>query len=135
MQRKLEKFLHESMQNYQATGQPRLIELYSNQADSDQTFNIAKLRQQLNDSEKRAMSFMRKFTKASAEYHSLIGLTADLVDTLENSINGKPVSPQYIERIMSKIVNNQLKQTIDLTRPGTAGEYIRKSLAVPRSNT
>jgi hypothetical protein len=111
------------------------VELYESQNDSDTTFNIAKLKQQLIESEKRTMAFMRKFNKVQTEYHSLIGITAELVDTLENSITGKPVSTEYVQKICYKLFNTQLKQTVDFTRPGTAGDYIRKSLAIQRSNT
>lgn len=63
----------------------------------------------------------------------LQGITAELVDSLENTVNGKPVSPEYIQNICYKLFNTQLKQTIDFTRPGTAGDYIRKSLAYQKS--
>jgi hypothetical protein len=115
--------------------QLRLVELFESQNDSDSTFNIAKLKQQLIESEKRTMAFMRKFNKVQTEYHGLIGVTAELVDTLEKSIAGNSVSSEYVQKICYKLFNSQLKQTIDLTRPGTAGDLIRKSVAFQRSNT
>ncbi len=114
---------------------PKLVQLFKGQTENDNTFNIAKLKQQLIESEKRTMAFMRKFNKVQTDYHGLIGITAELVDTLENSISGKPVSTEYIQKICFKLFNTQLKQTVDFSRPGTAGDYIRKSLAIQRSNT
>jgi hypothetical protein len=132
LQKKLEDFLYDALR---VQSQPKLIELFNNQNDTDSTFNIAKLKQQLIESEKRTMAFMRKFNKVQTEYHGLIGITAELVDTLENSITGKPVSTEYVQKICYKLFSTQLKQTVDFARPGTAGEYIRKSLAIQRSNT
>jgi hypothetical protein len=63
-----------------------------------------------------------------------LGITAELVDSLENTLSGKPVAPEYITNICYKLFQTQLKQTIDFTRPGTAGEYIRKSLAYQKAN-
>ena len=132
LQKKLGDFLYETLT---VQLQPKLVDLYNNQSDTDTIFNIAKMKQQLIESEKRTMAFMRKFNKVQTDYHSLIGITAELVDTLESSISGKPVSTEYVQKICFKLFNTQLKQTIDLTRPGTAGDYIRKSLAIQRSNT
>lgn len=109
--------------------QPKLVEILTQQSDLDSTSQVAKLKQQLMESEKRTMAFMRKFNRVQSEYHTLIGITAELVDSLENTINGKPVSNEYIQNICFKLFNTQLKQTIDFTRPGTAGDHIRKSLA------
>jgi hypothetical protein len=124
--------LHES---FRLQIHPKLVQLFKGQTENDNTFNIAKLKQQLIESEKRTMAFMRKFNKVQTDYHGLIGITAELVDTLENSISGKPVSTEYIQKICFKLFNTQLKQTVDFSRPGTAGDYIRKSLAIQRSNT
>lgn len=68
-------------------------------------------------------------------YISNIGITAELVDSLESTISGKPVTPEYIQKICFKLFNTQLKQTIDFSRPGTAGDYIRKSLAYQKHNS
>ena len=127
LRQKLEKFLFEALKNSQ--NQARLVELCTQQLDTESAQSNAKLKQQLIESEKRTMAFMRKFNKVQSDYHGLIGITAELVDSLESTISGKPVTPEYIQNICYKLFQTQLKQTIDFTRPGTAGEYIRKSLA------
>ncbi|CAF0879503.1 unnamed protein product [Brachionus calyciflorus] len=128
LQNKLEEFIKKSLK---VKSHPKLVEILSTQqTDTDSNTQIPKLKQQLMESEKRTMAFMRKFNRVQSEYHTLIGITAELVDSLENTINGKPVSNEYIQNICFKLFNTQLtKQTIDFTRPGTAGDHIRRSLA------
>ena len=48
--------------------------------------------QQIYDSEKRAMLFNRKYQKIQADYHNLISIAADLIDALEQAVQGQPVS-------------------------------------------
>lgn len=48
--------------------------------------------QQIYDSEKRAMQYNRKYQKIQADYQNLIGIAADLIDSLEQSVQGQPVS-------------------------------------------
>jgi len=69
--KKLEKFLFETLKNSQ--NQPRLVELCAQQDDSENGPNVVKLKQQLIESEKRTMAFMRKFNKVQSDYHGLIG--------------------------------------------------------------
>ena len=45
--------------------QPRLIDLCAQQLDNDASQTNVKLKQQLIESEKRTMAFMRKFNKIS----------------------------------------------------------------------
>ncbi len=53
---------------------PKLLELYENHGldDSESTH---KINQQLKESDKRAMAFMRKFCRVQSDYHALIGKT------------------------------------------------------------
>ena len=129
MQNKVEDFLKESlkMQN-----QPRLVELYSTQTDTNLGQN--NLKKQLSDAEKKSAILFKKFNKAQADYYTLIGITAELVDSLESTISGKPVPSEYVSSVIGRLFNTQIKQSIDLTRPGTAGDYIRRSLAYQKSN-
>jgi len=93
------------------------------------------LSQKVIDAEKKASTFFKKFNKSQADYHVLIGITAELVDSLENAISGKTVAPEYLSNIISRLFNTQVsKQSLDLTRPGTAGDYIRQSVAFQKNN-
>lgn len=62
------------------------------------------------------------------------GVTAELVDTLEKTISGHPVSEEYIQKIVSQVVHNSNNQTLDFSRVGTPGDMIRKSLAYQKIN-
>lgn len=123
---KLDTFLNESlkMQN-----QPRLVEMCSHQQEyKDSLSTITNLKNQLMDAEKRAMAFMKKASNSQRDYYALIGLAAELVDSLESTIAGKPIAPEYIANIVNRLFNTQYKPNLDL-RPGTAGDMIRKSVA------
>lgn len=37
------------------------------------------------------MTYLKRFNKMQADYHNLIGVTAELVDSLEATVNGKMV--------------------------------------------
>jgi hypothetical protein len=53
---------------------------------------------------------------------------------LNHYFKGKPVPAEYVSSVIARLFNTQMKQSIDLTRPGTAGDYIRRSLAYQKSN-
>ena len=57
----------------------------------DCTEAMQQLQLQLVESDRRITSYVRKFNKMQADYHNLIGITAELVDTLEATISGKMV--------------------------------------------
>uniref|UniRef100_A0A8C3A3L7 LisH domain-containing protein ARMC9 n=1 Tax=Cyclopterus lumpus TaxID=8103 RepID=A0A8C3A3L7_CYCLU len=64
---------------------PRLMNLYvSSNA-------VQQLHLQLVESDRRITSYVRKFNKMQADYHNLIGITAELVDSLEATVSGKMV--------------------------------------------
>lgn len=52
---------------------------------------IQQLQLQLVESDRRIISYVRKFNKMQADYHNLIGITAELVDSLEATVSGKMV--------------------------------------------
>lgn len=55
------------------------------------TETLQHLHQQLVESEHRTMTYLKRFNKMQADYHNLIGVTAELVDSLEATVNGKMV--------------------------------------------
>ena len=130
VQQKLETFLKKSLKI--SNHPPQLLELYEQQFENKSTNNMLQL--QINESEKKAATFFKKFNKSQADYHVLIGITAELVDSLENTISGKPVAPEYLSSIISRLFSSQMKQSLDLSRPGTAGAYIRQSVAYQKSS-
>uniref|UniRef100_A0A669QCN6 LisH domain-containing protein ARMC9 n=1 Tax=Phasianus colchicus TaxID=9054 RepID=A0A669QCN6_PHACC len=91
------------------------------------------LHQQLVESEHRTMIYLKRFNKMQADYHNLIGVTAELVDSLEATVNGKMITPEYLQSVCVRLFSNQMRQSvaqsIDFTRPGTASTMLRASLA------
>lgn len=52
---------------------------------------LQQLHQQLVEAERRAMTYLKRYNKTQADYHNLIGVTAELVDSLEATVSGKMV--------------------------------------------
>uniref|UniRef100_A0A8D0KUA5 LisH domain-containing protein ARMC9 n=1 Tax=Strix occidentalis caurina TaxID=311401 RepID=A0A8D0KUA5_STROC len=109
---RLEKFLSLTLKARQT---PRLLTLF------------------LVESEQRTMTYLKRFNKMQADYHNLIGVTAELVDSLEATVNGKMITPEYLQSVCVRLFSNQMRQSvahsIDFTRPGTASTMLRASLA------
>ncbi|XP_040284387.1 lisH domain-containing protein ARMC9 isoform X2 [Bufo bufo] len=124
---RLEKFLSMTLK---AGSTPRLVTLYK---ESGQNSKEAQFQQQLAEAEHRAITYMKRFNKMQADYHNLIGVTAELVDSLEATVNGKLITPEYLQSVCTRLFNSQLRQSaaqsIDFTRPGTASSMLRASIA------
>uniref|UniRef100_A0A3P8XKD3 LisH domain-containing protein ARMC9 n=1 Tax=Esox lucius TaxID=8010 RepID=A0A3P8XKD3_ESOLU len=116
VRRKLEAFLSATLK---VTNAPRLLLLY--------------LQLQLAEAERRASYYMRRFGKMQADHHRLIDVTAELVDSLEDTVRGKMVSPEYLQSVCLRLFSNHLRQSsvqsVDFTRPGTASSMLRASTA------
>ncbi|XP_057697097.1 lisH domain-containing protein ARMC9 isoform X2 [Corythoichthys intestinalis] len=100
---------------------PRLLTLYKEGGRSSKA--LQQLQLQLTESERCSASYMRKFNKMQADYYQLIGITAELVDSLEASISGKNISPEYLQSVCARLFSSQMRhstvQATDFTRPGT----------------
>ncbi|KAI4881343.1 hypothetical protein NFI96_015031, partial [Prochilodus magdalenae] len=79
LRKRLEKLLASLLK---ASAAPRLITLYLT-CLCVHTESLRQMHAQLAEAEKRASSYMRRFCKMQADYHNLIGVTAELVDSLE----------------------------------------------------
>ncbi|XP_071508991.1 lisH domain-containing protein ARMC9-like [Diadema antillarum] len=123
LQIRLEKFMAITLP---AHPQPRLFELYQdvNGKNSEQ---LQKLQQAVVDAEKRNMTYVKRYNKIQSDYHNLIGITAELVDTLENCIKGKQVTPEYVQTVCQRLFSNQLSESVDVTRPPTAASVLKVS--------
>ncbi|XP_038076585.1 lisH domain-containing protein ARMC9-like [Patiria miniata] len=127
LQIRLEKFL---MLTLPAHPQPRLFEIYQdlNNKNAEQ---MNQLQQNVVEAEKRCMTYIKRYNKLQSDYHNLIGITAELVDSLESCINGDPVTPEYLQTVCQRLFSNQLRESVDINRPSTAGEMFRASFAPP----
>lgn len=131
---RLEKFLTLALKS---TPQPRLFDLYRGTSSEglDNFHQIQGYQQQLVEAERKTMSYIKRHNKVQADYHNLIGITADLVDALEQTVQGKTISPEYLQQLCGRLFNAHFGgQSVDLTRPGTAGDALRQSIA-PRQAT
>ncbi|XP_074524604.1 lisH domain-containing protein ARMC9 isoform X2 [Halichoeres trimaculatus] len=132
LKHKLEQFL---LVTLKPSNTPRLLSLYEGGKSTKET--IQQLQLQLVESDRRITSYMRKYNKMQADYRNLIGITADLVDSLEATVSGKMISPEYLQNVCVRLFSSQMRQSVvqstDFTRPGTASSILRASIAPPRS--
>ncbi|XP_039344588.1 lisH domain-containing protein ARMC9 isoform X4 [Mauremys reevesii] len=126
---RLEKFLSLTLK---ASHAPRLLTLYKENGQCSKEM-LQQLHQQLVEAERRSMTYLKRFNKIQVDYHNLIGVTAELVDSLEATVNGKMITPEYLQSVCVRLFSNQMRQSIahsiDFTRPGTASTMLRASLA------
>ncbi|XP_037764605.1 lisH domain-containing protein ARMC9 isoform X5 [Chelonia mydas] len=85
---RLEKFLSLTLK---ASHAPRLLTLYKENGQCSKEI-LQQLHQQLVEAERRSMTYLKRFNKIQVDYHNLIGVTAELVDSLEATVNGKMAS-------------------------------------------
>uniref|UniRef100_H3AF96 LisH domain-containing protein ARMC9 n=1 Tax=Latimeria chalumnae TaxID=7897 RepID=H3AF96_LATCH len=129
---RLEKFLSLTLR---ASSTPRLLTLYK-ETGHGRKGKVNQLQQQLMEAERKTVTYMKRFNKIQADYHNLIGVTAELVDSLEATVNGKMITPEYLQNVCVRLFSSQLRQSlgpsIDFTRPGTASSMLRASIAPPK---
>ncbi|KAK9519429.1 hypothetical protein VZT92_022160 [Zoarces viviparus] len=76
--------------------------------------------------------YKRKFKKLQADHLNLIGITAELVESLEDTVSGKMISPEYLKSVCLRMLSSKMSQSVvqsaDFTRPGTASSMLRASI-------
>ncbi|KAK7809089.1 hypothetical protein U0070_012183 [Myodes glareolus] len=116
---KLEKFL---ALVFKASNTPRLLTICKENGQNSKEM-LQQLHQQLVEAERRAMTYLKRYNKIQADYHNLIGVTAELVDSLEATVSGKMITPEYLQSVCVRLFSNQMRQSlahsVDFTRPGT----------------
>ncbi|XP_027146238.1 lisH domain-containing protein ARMC9 isoform X1 [Larimichthys crocea] len=116
---KLDQFLSVTLK---PSNTPRLLNIYKEGGRTTKEV-IQQLQLQLVESDRRIISYVRKFNKMQADYHNLIGITAELVDSLEATVSGKMISPEYLQSVCVRLFSSQMRQSVvqstDFTRPGT----------------
>ncbi|XP_034035889.1 lisH domain-containing protein ARMC9 isoform X2 [Thalassophryne amazonica] len=111
---------------------PRLLTLYKEGGRSTKEA-MQQLQLQLVESEQRAASYKQKFSKMETDYCKLIGITADLVDSLMASIRGERISLEYVRSVYVRLFSTQgMDQSIDLASLGTASSMLRASIELQR---
>ncbi|NWV45508.1 ARMC9 protein, partial [Daphoenositta chrysoptera] len=126
---RLEKFLSMTLKARQT---PRLLTIFKESGQCNKEM-MQHLHQQLVKCEHRYMTNLKRFHKMQMDYRNLLGVTAELVDSLEATVVGKTITPEYLQSVFACLFSNHMKQTvahsIDFTRPGTASSLLRASLA------
>ncbi|NWV98157.1 ARMC9 protein, partial [Machaerirhynchus nigripectus] len=126
---RLEKFLSLTLKARQT---PRLLTIFKESGQCNKEM-MQRLHQQLLKCEHRYMTNLKRFHKLQVDYRNLLGVTAELVDSLEATVIGKTITPEYLQSVCACLFSNHMKQTvahnIDFTRPGTASTLLRASLA------
>uniref|UniRef100_A0A8C1XCI1 LisH domain-containing protein ARMC9 n=1 Tax=Cyprinus carpio TaxID=7962 RepID=A0A8C1XCI1_CYPCA len=117
LRERLEKFLSVTLK---ASNTPRLLTLYVSFLYNS---NCTQMQLHLTEAERKSAICMRRFTKLQADHHNLIGITAELVDSLEATVRGKMISPEYLQGVCMRLFSGHMRQSaaqsVDFTRPGT----------------
>ncbi|MBZ3874371.1 LisH domain-containing protein ARMC9 [Sciurus carolinensis] len=117
---------------------PSFKELFQKENGQSNKETLQQLHQQLVEAERRSMTYLKRYNKIQADYHNLIGVTAELVDSLEATVSGKMITPEYLQSVCIRLFSNQMRQSlahsVDFTRPGTASTMLRASLAPVKLN-
>ncbi|NXH38020.1 ARMC9 protein, partial [Dicaeum eximium] len=128
---RLEKFLSLTLK---ARRTPRLLTIFKESGQCNKEM-MQHLHQQLMKREHRYMTNLKRFHKLQMDYHNLLGVTAELVDSLEATVTGKMISPDYLQSVCACLFSNHLKQTvahnIDFTRPGTVSINVQDVPLLP----
>ncbi|NXC54127.1 ARMC9 protein, partial [Aleadryas rufinucha] len=126
---RLEKFLSLTLKARQT---PRLLTIFRESGQCNKEM-MQHLHRQLVRCEHRYMTNLKRFHKLQMDYRNLLGVTAELVDSLEATVIGKTITPEYLQSVFACLFSNHMKQTvahsIDFSRPGTASTLLRASLA------
>ncbi|NWZ78668.1 ARMC9 protein, partial [Poecile atricapillus] len=116
---RLEKFLSLTLKARQT---PRLLTIFKESGQCNKEM-MQHLHQQLVKCEHRYMTNLKQFYELQMSHHNLLGVTAELVDSLEATITGKMITPEYLQGVYACLFSNHLRQAvahnIDFTRPGT----------------
>ncbi|XP_078375388.1 lisH domain-containing protein ARMC9-like isoform X3 [Oculina patagonica] len=89
---------------------------------------LKKLQHQLATREERFSQYQKRYSKIQADYHKLIGVAAELVDSLEDTVRGKMVTPEYLQDICLRLFAPSAGESLDVSKPGTASSILRASL-------
>eukprot|EP00111_Clytia_hemisphaerica_P001469 TCONS_00004204-protein len=95
------------------------------------------MKEEIKQSEDRANSYFQKFAKLQEDHTNLIGIAAELVDSLESCVRGKMVTPDYLQHICERLFAGSISKEdkLDLTVPGTASSMLRASVSMDTQQT
>ena len=132
IKKQLKEFLSEQLKSDE---KPELYNLYKSRPEviekERQQYNdhIKVLKNQLAEAETKLMGYFKKFSQIQGDYHKLIGIAAELVDSLEDTIRGKIISSEYIQDLCARLFSAPMQQSVDVTKPGMTSNMLRASIA------
>ncbi|NXB76399.1 ARMC9 protein, partial [Donacobius atricapilla] len=128
---RLEKFLSLTLKARQT---PRLLTIFKESGQYNKEM-MQHLHQQLAKREHRYVTNLKRFHKLQMDYYNLLGVTAELVDSLAATVTGKMITPEYLQSVCACLFSNHLKQTvahnIDFTRPGAVSRNVQDVPLLP----
>jgi len=79
----------------------------------------------------RADNYYHKSAKVQGDYHNLIGISAELVDSLEKCVRGQMITAEYLQNICERLFHQTSNgdETVNNIRPDTTGSFLRASIA------
>ncbi|KAM7539561.1 hypothetical protein Aperf_G00000032144 [Anoplocephala perfoliata] len=85
---------------------PKLLSLILQPKEPPNNYE-KQLKNRLADAERRVIQSQQRFSKIQNDYQSLLGITTDLVDTLEGALRGDRIEPDALQNICSRLVASQ----------------------------
>nr|CDS15161.1 lisH domain containing protein ARMC9 [Echinococcus granulosus] len=104
LKRKLMAFLEPSKDDKRLL--PKILSLSSRPKEVPNN-QERQLQNRLADAERRVAQSHQRFTKIQNDYQTLLGITTDLVDTLEGALRGDHIEPNVLQQICSRLVASQ----------------------------
>lgn len=132
LKNKVQDFLASTLKSQE---KPKLFTLYRENVTEIErerklySEQLKKLQTQLTRREQRSSQYQKRYSKIQADYHKLIGIAAELVDSLEDTVRGKMVTPEYLQNICVRLFAPSNGESVDISKPGTASSILRASLA------
>ncbi|CAH8472870.1 unnamed protein product [Schistosoma turkestanicum] len=68
---------------------------------------MRQLTNELSDAEKRAAQSQKRLFRLQMDYQTLMSVTADILDALENTVKGKSLDSSVMQKIYSRLVQSQ----------------------------
>ena len=71
---------------------------------TNQNAEMEEVNAKIKEKDERAGEVYAKFAKLQGDYHNLIGIAAELVDSLERCVRGQMITPEYLQDICGRFV-------------------------------
>ncbi|NXG55155.1 ARMC9 protein, partial [Hemiprocne comata] len=110
---RLEEFLSVTLKTSQT---PRLLTLFD-------FFSLILLTETLQSLQQQLVTYQKQCNDMQRSYLNLSRVSADLLDCLEATVNGKMITAEYLHSLCVRLCSNRMRRSvahsIDFTRPGT----------------